>query len=465
MTVALETHKGPTQNAAAMLDLMADLDHAAVRLNFDTGNIAYYNEGLDPADELEKVKHLVRNVHLKDNRGGFEDWYFPAVGDGGAVDFRRVREILDGSASTGPTRSRSRGSAASPSRGSKAGSSGSGGASTTCGKCGYFEWFSARSRTRRVRTAGPTGGRTGRSRGDRRRVEPADPIGGRRRLDVRSDPAARTGDPADEPAGVDPRLRGGSASLIEPSRLARRRPSGPTTSGTWPKSRPGPPRARSRRICRGVLGIRSSPRIDLGHAHRRVVDDHGELIGRDERRAGDEEVAADAGRVEGDRPADEVVPGDIAVRRRGTARRRAGRRAVGVGGRAIGAGAGIGRPLVLGVGGRGGAGDLGAGAGAGIDQVVRLETLQGVAIRIESARTGRKGRRPSRGRASAGRRSPPRRRRGGRGRRRCPRSGGRSGRRPIARRARRRRNVRAWPRCRPPVGEGARRPTTWDAGS
>ncbi len=96
IVVALETHKGPTQNAAAMLDLMNDVDHPGIRLNFDTGNIAYYNEGVDPADELEKVAPLVRNVHVKDNRGGFEDWYFPSLGDGGAVDFRRIREILDG---------------------------------------------------------------------------------------------------------------------------------------------------------------------------------------------------------------------------------------------------------------------------------------------------------------------------------------------------------------------------------
>lgn len=96
VTLALETHKGPTQNAAAMLALMDEVRHPHVLLNFDTGNIAYYNAGVDPCDELEKVKDLVRNVHVKDNRGGLEDWYFPAVGDGGAVDFGRVRAILDG---------------------------------------------------------------------------------------------------------------------------------------------------------------------------------------------------------------------------------------------------------------------------------------------------------------------------------------------------------------------------------
>jgi inosose dehydratase len=102
ITVALETHKGPTQNAQEMLRLMVEVHHPRIRLNFDTGNIAYYNQGADPAAELEKVAPLVRNVHVKDNRGGFEDWYFPAVGSGGAVNFRRVREILDATGFEGP---------------------------------------------------------------------------------------------------------------------------------------------------------------------------------------------------------------------------------------------------------------------------------------------------------------------------------------------------------------------------
>jgi inosose dehydratase len=100
--LALETHQGPTQNAEAMLALMAEVDHPSVLLNFDTGNIAYYNDGFDPCDELEKVKQFVRNVHVKDSRGKLEDWYFPAVGDGGAVDFNRVRAILDTVGFKGP---------------------------------------------------------------------------------------------------------------------------------------------------------------------------------------------------------------------------------------------------------------------------------------------------------------------------------------------------------------------------
>ena len=102
VTVALETHKGPTQNADSMLEIIQDVNHDQIRLNFDTGNLAYYNAGVDVVAELKKVAPLVRNVHLKDNRGQFEDWYFPAVGEGGAVDFFGVRETLDAVGFQGP---------------------------------------------------------------------------------------------------------------------------------------------------------------------------------------------------------------------------------------------------------------------------------------------------------------------------------------------------------------------------
>ena len=143
MVVALETHKGPTQNASAMLDLMADVDHEAVRLNFDTGNIAYYNAGLDPADELEKVAPLVRNVHVKDNRGRPEDWYFPAVGDGGAVDFRRVREILDGVGYGGAYTIEIEGIGGEPEPGLEGRVERVRRSVEHLNKCGYFDWFAS----------------------------------------------------------------------------------------------------------------------------------------------------------------------------------------------------------------------------------------------------------------------------------------------------------------------------------
>src|SRR5262249_26573569 len=123
----------PTQNAAAMLALLSEVDHPQVRLNFDTANILYYNAGVDVAEELEKVKDLVQNVHVKDSRGRVEDWYFPAVGDGGAVDFASSVKFLTASVSAGRTRSRSRASAASRSQASRSDKTGSPGASGISG--------------------------------------------------------------------------------------------------------------------------------------------------------------------------------------------------------------------------------------------------------------------------------------------------------------------------------------------
>ena len=139
MALALETHKGPTQNALAMLALMDEVAHPHVRVNFDTGNIAYYNDAADPCEELEKVKHLVANVHLKDNRGGFEDWYFPAVGDGGSVDFNRVRQILDGVGFAGPYTVEIEGIAGEPEPGALGRQDRIARSATHLRGCGYFD--------------------------------------------------------------------------------------------------------------------------------------------------------------------------------------------------------------------------------------------------------------------------------------------------------------------------------------
>jgi L-ribulose-5-phosphate 3-epimerase len=139
ITLALETHKGPTQNADAMLATMKEVDHPHVRLNFDTGNIAYYNKDVNPCDELERVKHLVKNVHLKDNRGGLEDWYFPAVGDGGAVDFVRVRRILDDVGFEGPYTIEIEGIAGEPEQGVDARQERIARSVNHLKACGYFD--------------------------------------------------------------------------------------------------------------------------------------------------------------------------------------------------------------------------------------------------------------------------------------------------------------------------------------
>jgi len=101
VTISLETHPPFCENAQGMLDTMQEVDHANVALNLDTANVFYYNEGLDSADELERVTGHLASVHLKDTDGGFKSPNFPILGQG-IVQFPRIKQILDMVGFAGP---------------------------------------------------------------------------------------------------------------------------------------------------------------------------------------------------------------------------------------------------------------------------------------------------------------------------------------------------------------------------
>lgn len=93
VVIALETHPDLGTNAGVHLETMKAIDHPNVRVNFDTGNITYYNRDRNAVDELKKIIDYVATVELKDHNGGFETWVFPPLGQG-AVDLRGVVRVL-----------------------------------------------------------------------------------------------------------------------------------------------------------------------------------------------------------------------------------------------------------------------------------------------------------------------------------------------------------------------------------
>lgn len=95
ITYCFETHPGLCMHADGMLRTVSELRHAHLRLNFDTGNILYYNDGADVLESLRMVRDHVAHVHLKDTNGVYKAWHFPALGAGGAVDFAAVKQLLD----------------------------------------------------------------------------------------------------------------------------------------------------------------------------------------------------------------------------------------------------------------------------------------------------------------------------------------------------------------------------------
>lgn len=101
VTISLETHPDLGTNGAVHLETMKAIDHPNVRVNFDTGNITYYNQGCNAADELKKVIDYVATVEVKDHNGEFETWVFPPLGKG-IVDFKSVLGALDANGYSGP---------------------------------------------------------------------------------------------------------------------------------------------------------------------------------------------------------------------------------------------------------------------------------------------------------------------------------------------------------------------------
>ncbi len=94
VTLAMETHPPFGANAGTALRTLDIIGSPALRYNFDTANLYYYNHGLNAVDQLKYCRHKVASLHLKDTNGGFEDATFPIVGQG-IVDFPTIFQLLD----------------------------------------------------------------------------------------------------------------------------------------------------------------------------------------------------------------------------------------------------------------------------------------------------------------------------------------------------------------------------------
>ncbi|MBN1342180.1 MAG: sugar phosphate isomerase/epimerase [Phycisphaerae bacterium] len=99
--VMLETHPDLVTNGQVGAETMAAVNHPNVRVNFDTANVYYYNEGVDAVAEIKKVLPFVEGVHLKDTDGGFKKHYFPTLGTG-VVDYPTIIKLLTDRGYDGP---------------------------------------------------------------------------------------------------------------------------------------------------------------------------------------------------------------------------------------------------------------------------------------------------------------------------------------------------------------------------
>ncbi len=101
VTIVLETHPELGTNGDVHVETMRAIDNPNVRVNFDTGNITYYNKGADAVAELKKVLPYLATVEIKDHNCQFETWNFPALGQG-KVNIPGVLAVLKKHGYRGP---------------------------------------------------------------------------------------------------------------------------------------------------------------------------------------------------------------------------------------------------------------------------------------------------------------------------------------------------------------------------
>ncbi|MEX2726482.1 MAG: sugar phosphate isomerase/epimerase family protein [Candidatus Sigynarchaeum springense] len=101
--VCLETHPELVLNGKVGKATMEAINHDAIRMNFDTANMYYYNKGIDSSVELDHLIKYVGSVHLKETDGKFHSWCFPALGDKrGVVKFPVIVKKLNDAGFFGP---------------------------------------------------------------------------------------------------------------------------------------------------------------------------------------------------------------------------------------------------------------------------------------------------------------------------------------------------------------------------
>lgn len=92
ITLCVETHGASYATGAQIKELAHKVGAPNFGINYDTANVIFYGNVM-PYDDLRESADTVSWIHLKDSAGEWNEWNFPAVGDGD-TDFVQVLQIL-----------------------------------------------------------------------------------------------------------------------------------------------------------------------------------------------------------------------------------------------------------------------------------------------------------------------------------------------------------------------------------
>lgn len=100
VTLLLKPHTGSTATSKECLQTMEEIDHPAVRICYDAGNVHFY-EGVAPEDDVRGILPYVKALCLKDHQGPRANANFPVPGEG-CVDHRLLFARLKEGGFSGP---------------------------------------------------------------------------------------------------------------------------------------------------------------------------------------------------------------------------------------------------------------------------------------------------------------------------------------------------------------------------
>lgn len=90
--IGLEIHGDFLKSGRAALEFIRDMRSPFIGINYDTGNAIFYGDTRPEEDIIFCLPWIV-HMHLKDKRGGYKVWDFPALGKG-EIDFGKILALL-----------------------------------------------------------------------------------------------------------------------------------------------------------------------------------------------------------------------------------------------------------------------------------------------------------------------------------------------------------------------------------
>ncbi|NSW75828.1 MAG: sugar phosphate isomerase/epimerase [Candidatus Atribacteria bacterium] len=90
--IGLEIHGEFLKSGRVAMTMFQEFHSPFVGVNYDTGNAIFYGN-TRPEEDITFCLPWVVHMHLKDKRGGYKLWDFPALGKG-EIDFRKILALL-----------------------------------------------------------------------------------------------------------------------------------------------------------------------------------------------------------------------------------------------------------------------------------------------------------------------------------------------------------------------------------